>query len=159
MLEQGKSEGMLPTYNNGFLPGLDILSIYGMLAEYAPKKYIEIGSGNSTKVARFAVENFGLPTQITSIDPFPRANIDALANTVIRKKLEDIDDLSFIYESLNSGDILFIDNSHRAFQNSDVTICFLEIIPQLKPGVIVQIHDIYLPDDYPVEISDRYYNE
>lgn len=148
-----------PTWNNGHLPGLDIVGIYGMIAQLKPKNYIEIGSGNSTKVARKAIIEQNLRTKITSIDPFPRANIDHLADRVIRKPLENLTDLNFIIEELNANDILFIDNSHRSFANSDVTVCFLELLPYLKKGVIVHVHDVYLPYDYPQFMCDRFYNE
>jgi hypothetical protein len=148
-----------PTWNNGFLPGLDIVGIYGMIAKYKPNKYIEIGSGNSTKVSRKAIKENDLSTEIISIDPFPRANIDHLANRVIREPIENISDNKFIVESLKENDILFIDNSHRVFPNSDAMICFLELLPLLKKGVIVHFHDIYLPYDYPQFMCDRFYNE
>ncbi|MCE2743673.1 MAG: hypothetical protein LW701_08920 [Fluviicola sp.] len=70
-----------------------------------------------------------------------------------------MNDLQFIINSLNEGDILFIDNSHRCFSNSDATVCFLELLPYLKKGVIVHVHDIYLPYDYPQFMCDRFYNE
>jgi hypothetical protein len=148
-----------PAWNNNFLPGLDIVAIYGIIAKYKPKKYIEIGSGNSTKVARKAIKENNLSTEITSIDPYPRANIDHLADKVIRLPFENILDNKFIIESLNENDILFIDNSHRVFPNSDATMFFLELLPYLKKGVIVHIHDIYLPYDYPQDMCDRFYNE
>ena len=148
-----------PTWNNCYLPGLDIIGIYGIIAKYKPNKYIEIGSGNSTKVARKAIQENNLNTEIISIDPFPRANIDHLANRVIREPFENISDNKFIVESLNENDILFIDNSHRVFPNSDAMICFLELLPLVKKGVIVHIHDIYLPYDYPQFMCDRFYNE
>lgn len=62
-------------------------------------------------------------------------------------------------DELGENDILFIDNSHRVFPNSDAMIFFLEILPKLKKGVIVHIHDIYLPYDYPQFMCDRFYNE
>jgi Methyltransferase domain len=145
-------------WNNEFLPGLDIVSIYGMLAKYNPKKYIEIGSGHSTKVVRKAIFENDLQTKTTSIDPFPRANIDHLADNVVRLPIENMEDYSEI-ESLEENDILFIDNSHRCFPNSDVTVCFLELLPLLKKGVIVHVHDIYLPYDYPQFMCDRAYSE
>lgn len=148
-----------PTWNNGFLPGLDIVGIYGIIANYKPAKYIEIGSGNSTKVARKSIKENNLNTEIISIDPFPRATIDHLADKVIREPFENLSDNKFIIESLHENDILFIDNSHRVFPNSDAMICFLELLPLLKKGVIVQIHDIYLPFDYPQFMCDRFYNE
>ena len=149
----------LPAWNNGFLPGLDIVALYTFINEFKPNKYIEIGSGNSTKVARKCINDNGLKTEIISIDPFPRANIDHLADKVIRQPLENISDLSLITKDLNAGDILFIDNSHRCLPNSDATVCFLELLPQLKTGVIVHIHDIYLPYDYPQDMCDRFYSE
>ncbi len=145
------------TWNNGFLPGLDIIGIYTLLAEYRPKKYIEIGSGNSTKVAYKAKQEQGLDTQIISIDPMPRAEIDQLADTVIRMPFEDTD--FDLIEALDENDILFVDNSHRILPNSDSMVFYMEILPRLKKGVIVHIHDIYLPYDYPQFMCDRYYSE
>lgn len=149
----------LPAWNNEYLPGLDIMALYTMIRKFQPTKYIEVGSGNSTKVARKAITDGNLKTQITSIDPYPRANIDHLADIVIREPFENLKDLSIITESLGENDILFIDNSHRVFPNSDGMKFFMEILPKLKKGVIVQIHDIYLPYDYPQFMCDRFYNE
>lgn len=148
-----------PLWNNGFLPGLDILMLYTILRENNSMRYVEVGSGNSTKVARKAIKDGKLQTKITSIDPFPRASIDHLADTVIRKKLEDYENIHAIAKELEAGDIIFIDNSHRALPNSDVTVFFLDILPELKKGVIVQVHDIYLPYDYPQFMCDRFYSE
>ncbi len=146
-----------PTWNNGFLPGLDVIGIYTMLSEFKPKKYIEIGSGNSTKVAFKAKKDQNLTTEIISIDPYPRAEIDELADKIIRKPFEDID--YNILDELNENDILFVDNSHRILPNSDSMVFYMEILPKLKKGVIVHIHDIYLPYDYPQFMCDRFYSE
>ncbi len=146
-----------PAWNNGFLPGLDIIGIYTLLKHFKPKKYIEIGSGNSTKVAYKAKSEQNLPTKIISIDPMPRAEIDQLADTVIRKPFENTN--FDIINELEENDILFIDNSHRILPNSDSMVFYLEILPRLKKGVIVHIHDIYLPYDYPQFMCDRFYSE
>jgi hypothetical protein len=66
---------------------------------------------------------------------------------------------SIVLDEIRSGDILFFDGSHRAFQNSDVTVFFLEVLPSLPSGVTVQIHDIVLPEDYPPEWHTRLYSE
>lgn len=153
-----ESEENLPTWNNGFLPGLDIVALYGMVCKYKPQTYLEIGSGNSTRVARKAISDNKLDTRIISIDPFPRASIDSISDVVIREPMENVSDFSMI-ENLKENDILFIDNSHRCFPNSDVTVCFLEVLPRLKTGVVVHIHDIYLPYDYPQFMCDRFYSE
>lgn len=146
-----------PTWNNGFLPGLDIMGIYTMLAEIKPRKYVEVGSGYSTKVAYKAKQQNNLSTKIISIDPQPRAEIDKLADKIIREPFENTD-FSFIHD-LDENDILFIDNSHRILPNSDSLVFFLEVLPYLKKGVIVHLHDIYLPYDYPQFMCDRFYSE
>ncbi len=146
-----------PAWNNGFLPGLDIVALYTMVAHFKPKHYVEIGSGNSTKVAHLAKQDNALHTEITSIDPMPRAEIDTLADFVVRKRFEDSDyDLVCLLEP---NDILFVDNSHRILPNSDSMVFYMEILPRLRPGVIVHIHDIYLPYDYPQFMCERFYSE
>lgn len=152
-----EKDSLQPTWNNGFLPGLDIVAIYTMLAELKPKRYVEVGSGNSTKVAAKAKRELGLTTEITSIDPMPRAEIDSLADVIIRKPFESLDLQNLL--SLEENDILFIDNSHRILPNSDAMVFFMEILPRLKKGVVVHIHDIYLPYDYPQFMCDRFYTE
>jgi hypothetical protein len=146
-----------PGWNNGMLPGLDIVGIYTMLALKKPKRYIEVGSGNSTKVAYKAKMDCGLDTEIISIDPMPRAEIDQLTNKIIREPFENINYDEVL--NLEAGEILFIDNSHRILPNSDAMVFFMEILPKLKKGVIVHIHDIYLPYDYPQFMCDRFYTE
>lgn len=157
-IKKEDSDANKPMWNNMFLPGLDIVSLYGMLVKHKPKKYIEVGSGNSTKVAKKAIVENHLDTKIISIDPYPRAEIDHMVDQVIRMPFENLKDFDLINE-LEAGDILFIDNSHRCLPNSDVTVFFLETLPKLKKGVIVHIHDIYIPYDYPQFMCDRVYNE
>ncbi|MFE9657837.1 class I SAM-dependent methyltransferase [Micromonospora sp. NPDC006431] len=146
-----------PYWVNGWLPPLDALALYGFLVERDPKRYVEIGSGNSTKFARRAVRDHGLRTRITSIDPAPRASVDVLCDEVVRAPLEQAD-LS-LFDALEAGDVLFFDGSHRSFMGSDVTVFFFEVLPRLRPGVLVQVHDIMLPRDYPPQWRHRHYNE
>lgn len=146
-----------PYWINGWIPGLDAVALYSFLCLNNPKNYIEVGSGNSTKFARRAIHDAGLQTKIISIDPNPRAEIDNICDTVIRKGLENMD--LAIFNTLEEGDILFIDGSHRVFMNSDATVFFLEVLPKLKPGVLVEIHEIFLPYDYPPEWKECYYSE
>ncbi len=146
-----------PFWNNTYFTAMDAISLYGFLATKNPARYMEVGSGNSTKFARRAVKDLQLKSKITSLDPYPRAEVDALCDRVIRQPLEDVD--GKLFDELESGDMLFIDNSHRVFQNSDVTVFFLEVLPRLKPGITVHIHDIFLPFDYPRTWLDRHYSE
>lgn len=150
-------DAIQPGWNNGFLPGLDIMALYTVLAELKPQRYVEIGSGNSTKVAHKAKTDMGLNTEIISIDPYPRAEIDHLADQIIRTPFEQLDN-AFLRD-LNENDVLFVDNSHRVLPNSDATVFFLEVLPELKKGVVVHIHDIYIPYDYPQFMCDRFYSE
>jgi len=146
-----------PYWHNGWLGILDSLSIYGFIAKRKPKHYFEIGSGNSTKFAHRAKLDYSPFTIITSIDPTPRAEIDALCDTIIRKPLESVD--FDVFSSLTEGDVLFFDGSHYVFQNSDVTAFFLDVLPAIPPGVLIGFHDIFLPDDYPPSWRGRFYAE
>ena len=146
-----------PHWNNPWIPPLDGIALYAITAHNRPRRYIEVGSGNSTKFVRRAIADHGLATTIVSIDPQPRAAIDSLCDVVIRKPLEETDLAAF--SDLGAGDLVFIDSSHRCLMNSDVTVFFTEILPSLAPGVTVGIHDIFLPYDYPAEWVARYYSE
>jgi hypothetical protein len=153
----GRYEDAEPFWLNAWFPPLDAMALTGVLAKANPDRFVEIGSGVSTKFARRAARLYGLRTKLISIDPQPRNEIDALCDQVIRWPLEDC--RPEMFDVLAPGDILFLDSSHRAFQGSDVTVFFLEILPRLKPGVIVHIHDIYLPDDYIAGHVRRLWNE
>jgi len=152
-----ESDKAKPTWNNGYLPGLDIIGIYTVLARFKPKRYIEIGSGNSTRIAHKAFVEKDLSTEFISIDPKPLTEIDQLPNRMIRESFKQVN--LDIVEELNANDILFLDNSHRILPNSDSMVFFMEILPKLKRGVIVHLHDIYLPYDYPQFMCDRFYTE
>lgn len=152
-----ESDSSLPTWNNRYLPGLDIIGIYTMLARFKPKRYIEIGSGNSTRIAHKAFIEQDLSTEFISIDPKPLLEIDQLPNRILRQPFENID--FDIVNELNANDVLFVDNSHRVLPNSDSMVFFMEIFPRLKRGVIVHLHDVYLPYDYPQFMCNRYYSE
>ncbi|MBA4010579.1 MAG: class I SAM-dependent methyltransferase [Phenylobacterium sp.] len=153
----GHYDSAEPFWLNGWFPPLDGMVLTAMLRQSNPSRFVEIGSGVSTKFAHRAVRRYGLKTKLISIDPQPRNEIDALCDQVLRKPLETCDPAMF--DVLEPGDIFFLDSSHRAFQGSDVTAFFLDILPRLKPGVIVQIHDIYLPDDYIGGHVERLWNE
>ena len=154
---KSENDPLKPTWNNGFLPGLDIIGIYSLLTKYKPAKFVEVGSGNTTKVAFYAKDLQGFEMEIISMDPKPRAEIDEISDKIIRTPFEN-SDYNFIL-GLEENDVLFIDNSHRILPNSDSMVFFMEVLPKLKPGVIVHIHDIYLPYDYPQFMCDRFYSE
>jgi len=158
--------GATPRWNQTWLPASDALSIVTAIAggccgggggARLPATYLEIGSGHSTRFARRTIETLNLQTRLVSIDPQPRAEIDAICDTVVRERLEDAD--LAVFDSLTPGDVVFFDGSHRCLQNSDVTVFFLEALPRLAPGVLVGVHDVFWPADYPPGFASRWYSE
>ncbi|MFY7840894.1 MAG: class I SAM-dependent methyltransferase [Lacibacter sp.] len=146
-----------PAWNNDFFPGLDIIVLYTLLTQLQPKRYVEIGSGTSTKIAAKAKKEQELNYSITCIDPYPRKEVTAVADEWLNVPLQQVP-LS-LFETLAANDVLFFDGSHLLHANSDVQWFFMEVIPRLKAGVVVQVHDIYLPYDYPQNMCDRFYAE
>lgn len=147
----------LPWRDNPFLRPADQAVLYGLLRQIRPERYLEIGSGMSTRVAWQARRDGAFPMEIVSIDPEPRLAISALCDQVHRRPLEEMAD---VFRSLvTPRTVVFFDGSHRSFPGSDVTVFFLEILPRLPAGAIVHIHDIYLPADYPRDLGPRYWSE
>lgn len=142
---------------NNMFPGLDAAFLYTLIAREKPSRYIEIGSGTSTKFARQAIRDHALSTKIISIDPEPRADIDELCDSVVRLPFEEVP--SDFFADLSENDIFFLDGSHRTFQNSDVTVFFTELLNAMPAGCFYGIHDIFLPYDYPPAWANRFYSE
>lgn len=153
---QASSEPV-PTWINPWLLGLDSAAIYGLMRDRAPAAYLEIGSGMSTLFAHRAITDGGLSTRLTSIDPQPRREIEALCDRSVRRPLESVDLSTF--DELRAGDMLFMDGSHQVFTDSDATVFFLDVLPRLPSGVLVGVHDILLPDDYLPEWTDYHWGE
>jgi predicted O-methyltransferase YrrM len=152
-----RADAREPHWRTQFLFGIDGASLYCFTRERAPRRYIEVGSGNSTLFVDRARRDGQLDTEIVSIDPHPRREIDSICDRVVRAPLEkaDLD----VFSQLEDGDIVFVDGTHRVFTNSDAVVFFLDVLPELRPGVLVGIHDVHLPDDYRPEHTRRYYSE
>ena len=135
-------------FNNGLFDGTDALVAYCMIRHFQSRLIIEVGSGFSSLIAAEAIAK-NEASALICIDPFPpdflRKGVPGL-RSLIEKKVEDVD-LEF-FSQLQSGDILFIDSSHTVKIGGDVNYLFLEVLPRLKPGVIVHVHDIFFPFDY-----------
>jgi hypothetical protein len=134
--------------NNGLFDGMDALVAYCMVRHFQPQLIIEIGSGfSSLLLGQAVVKNCN--SKLICIEPFPqdflRVGFPGLYS-LIEKKVQDID-LDF-FSKLGRGDILFIDSSHTIKIGGDVNYLFLDVLPRLKPGVIVHVHDVSLPFDY-----------
>ncbi|PPR79395.1 MAG: hypothetical protein CFH01_00452 [Alphaproteobacteria bacterium MarineAlpha2_Bin1] len=146
-----------PRWDQDWFPRLDAASTYLMVRKKSPKKIVEIGSGHSTRFIAKGVRDNKNFCELICIDPKPRANI---SNIPFLKHIESkIQDLKIDKFSLDMIDILFIDSSHILMPGSDVDIIFNHIIPQLKEGCLVHIHDIFLPEVYPNLWNWRNYNE
>jgi methyltransferase family protein len=134
---------------NGHFEGLDPLLAYCLVRHFKPRKIIEVGSGYSTLILAEAARANG-STELHSIEPYPleflTQGVAGLAS-LLAKKVEEVD-LS-VFTELNPGDCLFIDTSHVVRIGGDVNFLFLEVLPRLKPGVIVHVHDIFFPFEYP----------
>ena len=146
-----------PEWVNGWLPGLDGAALYALPLLHGSRRYVEVGSGSSTRFVARARRDAAAGLSITSIDPRPRRGVDALCDVVIRTGLEEAD--LGLFSALEAGDIVFFDGSHRTFMGSDATVFFLEVLPALAPGVLVGVHDVYLPDDYPPDVAPAFYSE
>ena len=147
----------LPWRDNPFLRPADQAVLHGLLRHVRPERYLEVGSGMSTRVAWQARRGGGFPMEIVSVDPEPRLAISALCDRVHRRPLEEMVD-EFL-ALVTPRTVVFFDGSHRSFPGSDVTLFFLEILPRLPAGTIVHIHDIHLPVDYPRDLGPRFWSE
>ena len=134
--------------NNHLFEDIDALVAYCMVRHFKPRLIIEVGSGfSSLLLGEAATRN--KHSALVCIEPFPREFLREGfpgLQSLMEKQIQDID-LDF-FSQLQSGDILFIDSSHTIKIGGDVNYLFLEVLPRLKPGVIVHVHDIFLPFDY-----------
>lgn len=146
-----------PRFEQDWFPRLDAAAAYALVRRRRPARILEVGSGHSTRFLVRAVADAGLATEITCIDPAPRAAIESLPVTHHRATLAESD--PSLPAALQAGDILFIDSSHIAMPGSDVDRLLLDLLPRLAPGVLLHIHDILLPDAYPEAWRWRAYNE
>lgn len=132
---------------NGYFDSPDAEMLYLMLRRADPRRIIEVGCGNSTRVARQAIIDGGLDTVLTAIDPWPRADIADVVDRFEQAPLESVDPA--LFAELAAGDVLFIDSSHQVRMSNDVAHLFCRIIPALAPGVVIHVHDVFLPYEYP----------
>jgi hypothetical protein len=134
--------------NNHLFEDIDALVAYCMVRHFKPRLIIEVGSGfSSLLLGEAATRN--KHSALVCIEPFPREFLREGfpgLQSLMEKQIQDID-LDF-FSQLQSDDILFIDSSHTIKIGGDVNYLFLEVLPRLKPGVIVHVHDIFLPFDY-----------
>lgn len=146
-----------PRFEQDWFPRMDAAAAYAMIRKFRPRRIVEIGSGHSTRIMARAIADGGFACAFTAIDPMPRADIaslpvDRIAALFAPEHFARID-------ALEAGDLLFVDSSHILWPGSDVDLVLARVIPRLSQGVIIHIHDIFLPDAYPAHWAWRGYTE
>ena len=143
--------------NNCWFGDGDGTAYHSMIRYFNPKRIIEIGSGFSTAIALDTLEFWNVRSKITCIEPYPKRLYSVIKESD-KKKINIIED--FVqnvsiseFQKLEKNDILFIDSSHVLKSGGDVFMEYLQIMPQLKSGVIIHIHDIFYPFQYPPECT------
>lgn len=136
--------------DNSYFGSPDAEILYAAMAIHRPAQALEVGSGNSTRLLRQAIRDLGLGTRLISVDPEPRRDVDGFVDEFIRERVEGSDP-AVLASRLASGDMLLIDSSHQVHVGNDVLFLYLNVLPRLAAGVIVHIHDIFLPYEYPRE--------
>lgn len=142
--------------DNGAYGRVDAEITYCMVRYFKPRRVIEIGSGHSTRLLAQALRANALEVgsqeyELISIDPYPEEGLKQGFPGLTQQIQSEVQDVApeRIANSLNDCDILFIDSSHVLRTGSDVQYEILQILPLLKPGVLVHFHDIFLPLEYP----------
>ncbi len=139
-------------FANEYLAGLDAAFYYALIRELHPACIIEIGAGYSTRIADLALRGnraAGHAGELVSVEPFPQRRLtdDMPRVTLIEQPVERV--ALEVFQRLEPNDILFIDSSHAVKFGGDVCREILEILPCVKPGVWIHVHDIFFPHDYP----------
>lgn len=146
-----------PRWDQDWFPRLDAAALYAIVRSERPARAVEIGAGHSTRFLARAVADGKLATEIVCIDPEPRASLAGLAIEYQATTLQAAD-LAPI-ECLRAGDLLFVDSSHVLMPGSDVDLIVNDILPRLAAGVLIHVHDVFLPEPYPAAWRWRGYNE
>jgi predicted O-methyltransferase YrrM len=152
-------------FNNEAFASGDAEFLYNMIRLYKPRRIIEIGSGSSTLLAAGAIrcnnsDDAGYSCEHICIEPYEADWLETLGVTTVREPVERLD-LS-LFRSLEKNDILFIDSSHMIRPQGDVVVEYLEILPVLRSGVLIHVHDIFSPKDYLdewIRTDVRFWNE
>lgn len=160
-----KNPGFRYYTENNFFPPFDAYTLSAIIRSRQPKRIVEVGSGFSSAVMLDTTDHLGATLDLTFIEPFPDrlhsllGDHDRSSVKIMDRPLEEIP--TSVFEQLEANDILFIDSSHVAKVGSDVTHLILRILPTLRRGVIIHVHDIFYPESYPIEwiAEGRSWNE
>jgi len=161
----------LETFNNatsqewgpGYGP-IESQVLHCAIRSLAPRRIVEIGSGVSTacmlSASAMNEQEGRTRAELVCIEPFPTPAFRRLIGG-----REDVRHVAMtcqavpqtLFDELEAGDVLFIDSSHSVKTGSDVLRIYLEILPRLRPGVLIHIHDVFLPYAYPRDTLNSYF--
>lgn len=147
-----QTEGLRYFFQNDFFSYSDAIILYCMMRFKKPQNIIEIGSGFSSALILDVNEIFlNSKVHIQFIEPNPERLVSLLKQDedekIIKSKIQQVD--LGIFDKLSAGDFLMIDTSHVCKSGSDVNFIYFNILPKLKKGTLVHIHDIFYPFEYP----------
>lgn len=146
-----------PRWRQSWFPRLDAAAAYALVRSRRPARIVEVGCGHSTRFFARAIADEGLATRLLAIDPAPRAHLLELPVQLVKQPLQRVD--PDVFAALRPEDVLAIDSSHVLMPGTDVDILLNRVLPGLPAGVLVHIHDVFLPDGYPQGWDWRGYNE
>lgn len=146
-----------PRWGQSWFPRLDAAAAYAIALHSGARRIVEVGSGHSTRFLARAARDAGQGARMTCIDPQPRASLAGL-EVEWRREVLGPQHLA-LFRSLEPGDVAFFDSSHILWPGTDVDLVLNRILPSLRPGVLVHVHDIFLPDPYPADWAWRGYTE
>jgi hypothetical protein len=147
-------------FGQGFGPVESIL-LHCVIRTIAPRRVVEVGSGVSTMVMMHAIginDSEGRDrSDMVCVEPFPGEDLRKVVGiTLVDSMAQTVPDA--VFDQLDSGDLLFVDSTHVVKTGSELTRIYLEVLPNLKPGVMVHIHDIYLPFNFAPDILGNLYD-
>ncbi len=153
-------EGQEKHFGPGYGP-IESQALHGVIRKFKPRRVVEVGSGVSTycmaKAMAMNVQEGAPAGTITCIEPYPSEALKAMPGIELVAAPVQQADLS-VFTSLQAGDLLFIDSSHAVRPGGDVNFLMLEVLPRLNPGVMVHIHDIYLPFDHQRDVCNTFFH-
>ncbi|MES2648330.1 MAG: class I SAM-dependent methyltransferase [Bacteroidota bacterium] len=155
LFPETKQENCRYYFDNDYFGYSDGICLHSLMMEYKPKRIVEIGSGFSSALMLETNDKyFNGQIELTFIEPYPEERLlqlirESETNLVVKDFVQNTSD--DIWDSLEENDILFIDSSHVSKYGSDVNHLFFYVLPRLKPGVIIHIHDVFFPFEYPFE--------
>jgi predicted O-methyltransferase YrrM len=138
---------------NGYYQLADAALLFAMVRHFRPQRLLELGGGFSTLISAAAGATNarqGNPVELVSVDPEPRTECEPALAGLVRLERRSAADLPIDwFLTLEANDILFVDTTHTVKRGSEVNYVVLEVLPRLRPGVVVHFHDIFLPYEYP----------